>query len=103
MEPHGLMSEDSDDRKSYLAVKVLSQSHGGSDDGSQIEDAPEDADKLALFRLSGICHHQRALCRPQKASTDTEDGTCGDNEATCIGMNVHGTDNIREGATLQTY
>ena len=69
-------------------MKVLPKGDRRTYDCTKIEYTPEDADENALLRLSRVTEHQRPLCRPQERSRDAEDGSCTDNEATCIRMNV---------------
>lgn len=61
----------------YRERKVSYQT---SNDTTQIKDDPESRNKLALFLLVGITHHDSALGAPQEATTYTQQGTCEDEE-----------------------
>ena len=76
--------------RAYLGVKVLAEGHRRPDYTAQVEDGPEDTDEPPLLALSGVTHHERALCRPQQTSADTEDRTSPDDEAACVGVHVQG-------------
>ena len=72
----------------YSVVRVVSQRDGRSDDTTEIEYGPEDADELALLVLGGIGEHERALSRPEETGADAEIGTRSEDEPTGIWVNV---------------
>ena len=74
----------------HLRVKVLAKRDGRAYDAAQVEDRPEDTNVKALLALRRICQHERALCSPEQTRTDTQDGTCNDDEGTSMWVDVDG-------------
>ena len=72
-------------------MEVLAEGHSCSDNTAEVEDCPEDTDEASLLALRGVAHHKRALCCPEQTSTDTENGTGGDDEAARIRVDVYST------------
>lgn len=77
------------ERKTYRGMEVSAEGNRGSQDSTQVEDTPEDSDKLALLGLSGVGQHDRSLCGPKGTGTDTENSTSSDDEGTSTGVDVH--------------
>ena len=72
-------------------MEVLAESDSRSDDGTQVEDRPEDGDEATLLALSRVTHHEGTLCGPEQTGTNTEDGAGGDDEAANVRVHVRST------------
>ena len=75
----------------YSVVRVVSQRDGRSDDTTEIEYGPEDADEAPLLGFGGIPKHQGSLSRPQQTCANTEDSTHANNIPAGIGVDVYDT------------
>lgn len=71
-------------------MEVLAERDSRANDGSQVEDGPEDTDENTLLLLRGVRKHQGALRSPKQTRTNALDGTCSQNEGTCLGVDVGG-------------
>lgn len=76
--------------RAYLGVKVLAEGHRRPDYTAQVEDGPEDADELPLLILGGVRQHQRTLSRPEQAGADAQNGSCTNDKAAGVGMDIDG-------------
>ena len=74
----------------HFRVEILAEGDSGANDGSQIEDGPEDTNEDTLLLLRGVRKHQGALRGPKQTRTNALDGTCSQNERTCLRVDVGG-------------
>jgi len=70
-------------------MEILSKRYRSADDGTHIEDAPENANEFALLALGGVGQHQGALSRPKKARADSKDCASSNNESSSVRVNIH--------------
>ena len=71
-------------------MEVLAEGDCRAYDPTQVEDGPKDTNEKALLVLRWICQHERALCSPEQAGTDTKDGACDNYEGTSMWVDVNG-------------
>jgi len=75
--------------ETHLRMEILSKRYRSADDGTQIEDAPENANESALLALGSVRQHQGTLSCPEKACADSKDCTSRDDERSSVRMSIH--------------
>jgi len=71
-----------------LVLNVLAEGNRSSNDSTEVEDGPEDRDEATFLAFGRVGKHQGALGGPEEAGTKAEDGSCGDDECLCSGMDI---------------
>lgn len=74
------------DRGGTRAVDGLGKRDQSANDGTKVEDDPEERNVLALVFLGRVGHHNSTLGAPQKTSADTEESTGKDDEALVVSV-----------------
>jgi hypothetical protein len=69
-------------------VEIPSQGNCSTNNPTQIEDRPENADEFALLILSGIRKHERSLGGPKQTSTEAKYSPGRNNETSRVLMDV---------------
>ena len=73
----------------YSVVRVVSQRDGRSDDTTEIEYGPEDADELSLLVFGGVRKHQRALRCPKESGAHAKNRPSRDHETPGVLVDIH--------------
>jgi len=63
--------------------KIDSKGDDGTDEGTKLEDGPEDTERLAFILLEWVTHHNTSLSRPEQSGGDTEDCAGKNQEPAC--------------------
>lgn len=78
-------------KETHLRVEVLAERDGRADDATEIEDRPEDGDKLALLTLRWVCEHQRTLRGPEEAGGHAQDRPCANDISPRVRVDIDDT------------
>ena len=64
-------------------AKIDNESDDGTDEGTKLEEGPEDAERFAFILLEGITHHDTSLGGPKESGSETEKRTGQNQEPVC--------------------
>lgn len=64
-------------------LEVDGEGDDGTDERTELEDGPEDTERLSFILFKRVAHHDTSLGRPEQGSSHTKDCTGENQEPTC--------------------